>query len=361
MMGFTYRGVHTGTMKVHYVPDATQRGDFCAQYSTVSTDRAWGPGGYFLYNRMQTREFSLDCFYDHITSVEREKIIKWFGKDTSGDLIFDERPYAAYFVRPTKRVEFRDYTQQVGEENLYSGTFTVTLTAFYPLAKLLYSSLDGHDTAILREETGLMDSSNAPNDIQILNYTGNPALGSDVYVGYNPGSEIGNTVIEFEGNTGSSPLKIHNLTTDDVCTIKQGLTTAAGVFYRISSRTGRFEKVTGDTAEIDFAYHDDGYICYDSCLPIVRDEQISATEGSKTIIASEAVFTSDMKWNYVRLNGKWMLIDSVQSPTQATLNLLAEATETVTTNILRLNHITVEAASDANIKRLEIKCEAEVR
>lgn len=75
---------------------------------------------------------------------------------------------------------------------------------------------------------------------------------------YNPGTEIGHSIIQFSGKTGSDDLVIYNSTTGDKCVLKAGLTTAEGEYWELDSKTGRVMKVSGGTKTIDFVFHDEG-------------------------------------------------------------------------------------------------------
>lgn len=89
---------------------------------------------------MKPRTFDLTCVYEELTLAQREEIVQWFDRRMSGELVFDDRPYASYTVRPTERIRFEDYTGGIIKDNeeteRHSGVFTVQLTAYEPFAKL---------------------------------------------------------------------------------------------------------------------------------------------------------------------------------------------------------------------------------
>ena len=136
------------------------------------------------------------------------------------------------------------------DEKLYSGTFTITFSAYDPYADLIWDTIDGHESdeqAIA--ETGLLPQSNMPPAINAGSATG---------LIYNPGTEIGHSIIRFAGNTGSGKLMIQNAATGDIFVLKAGLQTGSNEYYEIHSETGRILKVSGTAKEIDFAFHDEG-------------------------------------------------------------------------------------------------------
>lgn len=95
-------------MKIKYIPDASARGDFFSDYEILDIERSWSPGGEYFHTRTTSKKKEIECYYEQITLQEREKILRWLDRRTSGELIFDDRPYAAYYVRPTKKIEFKD-------------------------------------------------------------------------------------------------------------------------------------------------------------------------------------------------------------------------------------------------------------
>lgn len=95
-------------MGIRYVPDPIERGDFQSEYDVLDLERSWNAGGEYYHSRVKTRTFNISCFYDEITVAQREAILRWLDRRTSGNLIFDDRPYAEYHVRPAKRIEFKD-------------------------------------------------------------------------------------------------------------------------------------------------------------------------------------------------------------------------------------------------------------
>ena len=98
-----------------------------------------------------------------VTIEEREAILQWLDYKTSGELIFDNRPYVSYTVRPTKKISFKDYLQEEMGERFYSGTFTISFTAFDPFGKLTQDFVD--DPVVnqrLEAETGVIDENKMP-------------------------------------------------------------------------------------------------------------------------------------------------------------------------------------------------------
>lgn len=350
MLGFTYNGKHSSELKVKYIPDAIERGDFYTDFEVIGIERSWFAGGEYFKARTKTKVFDLSCYYEYITRAEREAIIAWLDRRTSGELIFDERPYASYKVRPSKKIEFKDYLQRVGNEDLFSGTFTITFSAYYPFADLLHETSDDLEEEFVHE-THLLPYSMMPPSV---------SEDSTEFLVYNPGTEIGHSVIQFAGNTGSGNLTIRNVTTGDTCTIRNGLNTADEVHYELTSKYGRAEDVERGYRTLNFAFHDDGYITFAPCEIVARDISVSTTAGSREI-KSDGLFDDSLIGKYIYLDSGWRYIGDVLDSSTLTTNVNAATTKTVVTHIVTMNYLTVTKASDATVKTLKVECKAEVR
>lgn len=347
MLGFTYNGIHSESLGVYYVPDATARGDYFTDYSVIDSERSWFDGGDYFKTRLKTKVFKLDCFYDRIDYATREKIIRWLDRRTSGTLVFDERPYAEYFVHPTVAPEPKDYLQ--GDK--YSGTFTLTLSAYNPFAKLTCLNIESDTTGKAILETGIIAQDKMPAPV---------ATSSVDFFIYNPGTEVGHSYIKFAGATGSSDLIIRNAATNDVFVLKHGLTTGANEYYEAYSKTGRVTKTNQSGTVVDFAFHDLGYITFEPNMPIIRDAVVHTTSGSRTITSS-GLFTNDMVGKYIFIDGQWKYIGTVTNANTATVNTNNLTTGNVITDISNINYLTISKANDAVINTIEVVCIPEVR
>lgn len=347
MLGFTYNGKHCEKdLQVRYIPKESEKGDLMGDYEVLDQDRSWYPGGYYYKSRAKNRTFSLPCFYEGLTRKERENIVKWLDRRGSGWLIFDERPWARYYVHPTKKVEFKDYSFGGNEERRYSGTFTITFTAYYPFAELIGAT---EETAVHGSdcEVDLLPDSEMPSgDVKA----------KTEFTLYNPGTESANTIITFVGSTGSSDLKITNVTTGDVCVLKAGLTATSAAPYKIDSKTGRVTR--GNV--LDFAFHDEGYI---QLAPneILRDNiAVKTTSGNKTITSAYA-FEPGFVGAYIYVGNAWRYLGSYTNEQKMLMNVNATATATERTKIASMNYFTIEKASNASITTLQIDFVPEVR
>lgn len=347
MLGFTYNGKHCERdMFVRYIPKESEKGDLMGDYEVLDQDRSWYPGGYYYKAREKARTFSLPCFYEELTRKQREDIVKWLDRRSDGWLIFDERPWARYYVHPTKKVEFKDYSFGSAEERRYSGMFTITLTAYYPFAELIgvtqETSVFGSDC-----EVDLLPGAEMPSG---------DAKAATEFILYNPGTEKANTHITFVGSTGSGDLTITNVTTGDVCVLKEGLTATSAAPYVLESKTGRVTR----GGVLDFAFHDEGYIQLAPNRVLRESIAVSATSGSKTLTSAHA-FAPEFVGAYIYVGNGWRYLGVYTSEQSMDMNVNAAATGTERTKIATMNYFTIEKANDASITTLQIDFVPEVR
>lgn len=67
---------------------------------------------------------------------QKNDMLAWFGRNTKGRLIFDDRPYVFYDVIPSQRIELENYRAIACDNRMkYSGMMTITLKAYCPFGK----------------------------------------------------------------------------------------------------------------------------------------------------------------------------------------------------------------------------------
>lgn len=356
--GFTYNGKHTSTMKLIYVPGPEDRGDFYSDYKVISRERSWYPGGEYFHSRVGSREFTLSCFYDMITRAEREAILRWFDRRTSGNLVFDDRPYVSYFVRPTKASKFKDYKETI--DGYYSGTFTVTLTAFDPYGTLTVTTL-GTATGSAYKDFILAETY-APYRSDDVNSTYS-SIASNLSV-FNPGTEVSDTVLQIRCNTGSQPLTITNLTTGQKFTLKAGLTMASGEYYYAYSETGRVIHHTTDDGDVlDFSFHDDGFLKLAPISPIA--EGVTVNIDGARLTASDITFNESFVNTVIPYypsnpsteSTKWPRVTRFVSAHELEISWEQHASTTTTLEnvaFIPLNYFVVTKAPNATVYLLRV-------
>lgn len=344
MAGFSYRGKNIGDFgEIYYIPDESERGAYALPYKVEEEEINGHDGAYYAGYHVQPREWNLRCYYDGITAKAREEILRWFGRGTWGQLIFDDRDYVYYDVRPNGRITMQDHLVNTCRGQLYEGIMTIPMKAYCPYGKLTAASridmsasvgyavvgtaIVGEDNLPITDETLVLPHSMMPANV----FTS----GDATYLIYNPGTELTPLNIKIAGSCTNG--LITNLSNGQNCAIKNmtaAATTDVGKYVEIDAETGRVTL----SGVINFEMHDYGYIWLQPCLPFAKDVTITYATGSTTI-ASPGIFTYDMVGQYVYLHGTWHKIASLTSIYNMTLTAAMDATGAEITNIVPMNEL----------------------
>ena len=176
---------------------------------------------------------------------------------------------------------------------------------------------------------------------------------------YNPGTERAHTVFRIAGNVGDGML-IRNLTTGQRCKIvnltDEGL--LPGAHLELDSRMGQTRIALGDSRELAFAMHDEGYIELAPCTPFERSIAISHTENSN-IVTSEGLFLPHMAGQFLYLGG-WKKIRQITDAHSAILSDKAASSGTTAVPIVTMNEIEISGKNLA-LTMLEVEYIPRVR
>ena len=136
MDGFSYCGIHCSRYNIGYIPDAKERWFQSPSFTLYEEDVSGRDGGYYYGNNVKIRKFTLQCYFEEITRETREEIRNWLDRNTKGKLIFDERPFVYYNVRPSDVTSGEVYAILTPRGEVYSGTFSATFSAYEPYGHL---------------------------------------------------------------------------------------------------------------------------------------------------------------------------------------------------------------------------------
>lgn len=209
---------------------------------------------------------------------------------------------------------------------------------------------DGSCDAQTLARTGLLPAAMTPTP---------PSVSSTSFLLYNPGTERAHTVIRIAGNVGDGML-IRNLTTGQRCRIVN-LTEESllpGAHLELDSRMGQTRIVLGDSRELAFAMHDEGYIELAPCTPFERSIAISHTENSN-IVMSEGLFLPHMEGRFLYLDG-WKKIRQITDAHSAILSDKAAGNGTIFVPIVTMNEIEISGENLA-LTMLEVDYTPRVR
>jgi len=248
MSGFTYNGVHCSKYGVEYVPDASARWWKDAEFETYKKDISWRNGGYWYGSSVNIREIPMDCYFEEISTATREKIRKWLGRTTSGDLVIDDKPFVYYKVRPDGVVPGKLYNDM---NDTYSGTFSVTFIATDPFGYLTRKSNSGSENDGAEDYCGIIATSMMPDA---------PTTSSRQFDVYNPGTQNCGLKICVAG-TSSNPIRFINERNGTKCVIST--LPSNGLILDMNGDTGMVKTyVSGSPNNFSngCAYHDYGMI-----------------------------------------------------------------------------------------------------
>ena len=209
---------------------------------------------------------------------------------------------------------------------------------------------DGSCDARTLVRTGLLPAAMMPTP---------PNVSSTSFLLYNPGTERAHTVFRIAGNVGDGML-IRNLTTGQRCKIvnltDESLLPSAHL--ELDSRMGQTRIVLGDSRELAFVMHDEGYIELAPCTPFERSIAISYAEDSN-IVTSEGLFLPHMEGQFLYLDG-WKKIRQITDAHSAILSDKAASNGTIFVPIVTMNEIEISGENLA-LTMLEVDYTPRVR
>ena len=282
MIGFTYNGVHCSTYGVGWAPDASARWWDGPEFSTYKKDVSWHRGGYWYGNSVNIREITLACYFEEIDIATRENIRRWLGRDTSGKLVFDDKTFMYYNVRPSKVVPGQIYNDTNGS---YSGTFTVTFLATDPFGYLTRKYNTGGENDGAENYCGIISSGSMP---QL------PTTASRSFSVYNAGTEPCGLTIRLSG-TCSRPIRFINDHNGTCCVISS--LPVNNAILDIDGDTGMVTTYASGSSsrENGFAYHDYGIIKLDPCQRFGNVQYTAVENGTGyTITPEDFIVTEDI-------------------------------------------------------------------
>lgn len=345
--GFSFRGTHSSRFGVYYIPDYSKMFDDRAEVSVYDNDIDWRDGGIYYGKRAKPRVFELDCFYEDLDARTYNQMKQWLDAGSEGRLILDESPWKYYDVVLSKTMTGKKYIHQDEDsmKPLYSGTFTVTLTAYDPpYGKLLYQAVDQEDihSSGAISECGIIPKENMPAA---------PSVNDRSFLIYNCGTRMTPCTIRIGGTTDADGITITNETNGSACRISALPPETA--YLEINSEDGSVKVVDPLTSssEIAFEYHDLGYITLSPCESVFDEFMIQYTSGSSTAAIGSVVDAKQYIGKYILVSGQWLrIIDATHDTITVHENFRSSGMAMVvpaTMNSLSIN-------GNATLNRLEV-------
>ena len=280
MEGFTYNGIHCSTYNVCYVPDAEDKWFSDPEFDTVKKDVTWKDGGYFYGTYAKIRTFQLKCFFEEIDIATREKIRRWLGRNTSGKLVFDDKPFVYFNVRPSDIVPGKIY---LDTNESYSGTFTIKFMAEDPFGYLTRKANERNETDNASDYCGIIFRGSMPPA---------PTTSSTSFDVYNAGTESCGLHLKLSGSC-SNPIRFLNERNNTRCVLNS--LPSSSLFLDINGDTGNIITYISSPsvgAENGFVYHDYGFIKLDPCEEVKSTDLVCGGKNKYDPSANKALVES---------------------------------------------------------------------
>lgn len=341
---FSFDGKSCTEFGLHYIPDAGDRWYSAPEYETIDEEVTGRSGGYWYGTRVKVQTFNLPCYFED-NSIERlEAVYRWLSRNKEGKLVFEDRPFVYYNVRPILPSSAQVWWHEIQHRlaPLGSGKVTLNFKAYEPFSYMKYDRYEEIDKDGAEMRCGIIEAGMMPPAIQ-------PIAGQ--YLVYNPGSETAYPTLRIAGSAPDG-LTLTNMTTGRTCTLL-GFNMAENTWLEINGRSGKISiEPVGTPA---FEYHVDGYLDLASCQPYERDVVVTKAEGSATVTVENLDVDTSYVGRYVYLEDAWRRILYVYNDGR-TFELDASMTESSTENtmIAVLNRIELEG-DNMSLTSLELE------
>jgi len=372
-----YKGTSFSSLGFYYIPTAQQRGDAITSFQTMSDSFTSRDGGIRYGSRVEVKKFELKFYYEYISPQQKESFIKLIDRRTGGELYFTERPYAKYTAYVSAKPSFEEYGHYaIVEGRRYSGIVTLQMEAYLPFARLTERYLDTlMDTEYyyqIHDETSIIVSAEDPMG-SISTETAKP--GEFIYdidvegktiwnlkILY-PGTEYGRLSFDVAGEVGEDGLTIYNGATEQTCKVvglNSAITDQTNRWYHIDSETGQCVLTNGVSSNVDYMFHDYGYI---SLVPadIRRDVRVHIENGSSTIRSDNGDFEPSMVGKYINIGSDWKAITTYVSPVEMTISATPDVAADVMASIATMNIITITGGVNTSLSKLRLYMQGYVR
>lgn len=119
-LGFTFNGYHSSEFGLLVVSDGDRyHQNLFSNFNDNFNSVPGQSGEYYFGTQIGSREFSIECVFDNITTHMRDKIQKWLYPNQIGWLIFDETPYKKYLVKVSQVPNFSYLPFEGNNSNRY--------------------------------------------------------------------------------------------------------------------------------------------------------------------------------------------------------------------------------------------------
>lgn len=354
--GFTFCDVDIADIGLEYAPTLDNTYVYRpTKYSIHEQSFDGHAGGYYYGATAKPKDFSLRCYFEDMAMKDgiMSQVNSLFAIGTTGRLVFQQREWCWY----TATVIDVDPSQIT---NKYNGFITITLRAYYPFSRTdSWATSETYLSDMLANSALLRTASkNPPRTI-----TESTAMVADDFENrtillYNPGTEYAPLTIKINGECPDGVV-VENATTGQSCRFV-GISQSISKFHtKFLVSDGLNAKVilsnaSGTSKEYGYLYHDYGFLGVAPSFPIVRDVVAGTTAGSSTISLNKNI-TDRQLGHYIWVEDEWHKIISRPNSTSCVIDNVCVATNTITTDIVRMNelHVTPDNPNNFTLTRLQ--------
>lgn len=341
-IGLSFNGIHTSSMGLDLVNrDESMRA--LNDGFNIQTDSVDGyDGEYYLGSKAKPREFEIKLYMEDATMGDMERVARWFGRDAAGELVFDMQPWKGYWVRVTEPITPLEYPRYDSRRKmfLYSGTMSVTLTAFQPFGFLLESVIQEYPNVGSGKEA--LDGATAilPEEIRPVK----------MFTSLTDGQEI----LLINQGTAPAPLSIRAIGLNGTLTFThresgQSLSiTGDGGEYLLDAEHGRMVEILDGEEKMAGSGHSGSYIQLRPGAPMLRELQVAVNGNAMTLTGG--ALPEIQAGDSVYVGGKWTEIQGVNGGT-LTLKDAISVSDGVA-QIVKGNHIVVTEDVDS-VRKVE--------
>ena len=302
-------------------------------------------------SKVVRKDFSLRCYFENIKEPALEYVLSLFKRDTYGDLIFGERPWVVYSARVVKPCEVTKYPQLNGR---LSGILVLNLAAFHPFGLSNINSAEDLDADAIKQGISPFLPLALMPTLPVVSAS-NRLTGTKEYLLYNAGTAPADTIISIAGNVGEGVV-IENLESGDTCRvvkITDAVTTNAGKYLEMNSRTGECLMKSDSSVANGFIYHDGGFVKLSPNVHLLKDLPVTYTS-SGVVTTTEPVFNSNHIASYAHVAGSWRRIGGVVDAKNAVVTPSPASSGSGTTQVAKMSKIRITPISTMSLSKFTV-------
>lgn len=149
-IGFTIGDFHSSQLGILRTSNGDRFDeDLLPAFSDSTAQVPGGNGSYYWRSLFSERNFSIPIAYDSMTEKQFRTLRRVMSSKDIIPLVFDERPYKEYLVKPTGTPQLNFICFDEKDARVYKGEGTLEFTAYYPFARNRH--IKGHGLKYLNE------------------------------------------------------------------------------------------------------------------------------------------------------------------------------------------------------------------